>query len=77
MITTCPHCQVAINIDPPTLAALAGHQQFNCPACQGVVAVPSRPKALASAQRGINRNLLILGSITLLVLVVSKTQIVG
>ena len=68
MNTPCPHCRVNIEIDPPTLAALAGHSHFNCPACQGAVAVPSRPLKLASAQRGISRNLLILGSVALLAL---------
>lgn len=40
MITPCPHCQVQIEIDPPTLAALAGCDHFNCPTCQGEVPVP-------------------------------------
>lgn len=68
MTTPCPHCQVAIQIDSSTLAAFAGRNHFNCPACQGLVALPQRPTNVASAHRGINRNLLILGSVALIVL---------
>jgi len=68
MTTPCPHCHVGIEIDPPTLAALAGSSHFACPACQGQVPVPARPQSPASVHRGINRNLLVLGIVTLLVL---------
>jgi len=40
MTTPCPHCQVGIEIDSPTLAALAGRSHFACPVCQGHVPVP-------------------------------------
>ena len=68
MITPCPHCQTEIEIDAATRAALAGQTHFACPACQGSVAVPGRRPAPASAHRGLNRNFLILGALTLLVL---------
>ena len=41
MNTTCPHCQIRIEIDPETLAALQDQENFQCPACSGLVAVPS------------------------------------
>ena len=80
MKTTCPHCSVHIDIDPETHAALQGQTYFQCPGCNGLVAVPpmsaASPQAaspapaptLAQAHRGLNRNLLILGSAALLVL---------
>ena len=82
MITHCPHCQTEIEIDGTTHAALAGQSHFACPACQGAVEVPagagSRPRLprtsrkLASAPaaqlRSGHRNLLILGTVALLVL---------
>ena len=82
MITPCPHCQAKIEIDAPTLAALAGESHFACPACQAAVEVPagvvsrthlprtSRKVAsvpTAHARSG-HRNLLILGTVALLVL---------
>lgn len=68
MITPCPHCQAEIEIDANTHATLAGQSHFACPACQGAVAVPARPKSPASVHRGINRNMLVLGTVALLVL---------
>lgn len=90
MKITCNDCQAEIEIDPPTLAALEGQENFVCPACEELVAVPVsstpvkvtaaaaiRPagavakqsaSTLASGHNGLNRNLLILGGVTLLVL---------
>lgn len=68
MKVTCPSCSVHIRIDQEVLAALDGKTHFACPSCQAEVAVPSRTPDRASAFRGLNRNLLILGSVALLVL---------
>ena len=81
MKTTCPHCSVHIDIDPETHAALQAQTHFQCPGCNGSVAVPPMSGAappqptspapatiLAQAHRGLNRNMLILGSAALLVL---------
>ena len=94
MKTTCPHCTQHISIDPETLSELQGQEHFSCPACGGLVSVPSLSGAmpvailktdadtapiqpgpppypantLAQTHRGLNRNLLILGSAALLVL---------
>ena len=82
MITPCPHCQTEIEIDAEARAALAGHAHFACPACQGSVEVPARAGArphlprtsrkVASAPTAHpssgHHNLLILGTVALLVL---------
>ena len=80
MKTTCPHCAVHIDIDPETHAALQGQTHFQCPGCNSLVSVPPQSAAspqptspapatiLAQAHRGLNRNLLSLGSAALLVL---------
>jgi hypothetical protein len=88
MTTPYPHCQVQIDIEPESLAALQGHANFLCPSCEGLVPVPPvtrhpvkftaaaavrpakplRSSAVPSALHGLNRNLLIVGSIALLVL---------
>jgi hypothetical protein len=71
METTCPHCSQAIEIDPVTLQSLHGRSHFACPACEGMVPVPgARAKASSPAgpARGLNRNLLILGTAALLTL---------
>lgn len=89
MNTQCPHCQIQIEIDPETHAALQGHAHFQCPSCDGLVPVPPVTRAPVkvtaatvfrqkqspaaarpptNAIRGLNRNLLILGSAALLVL---------
>lgn len=68
MKITCPSCSVHISIDQKVLAALAGKTHFACPSCQATVCVPGRTPSLATAHRGLNRNMLILGSAALLVL---------
>lgn len=83
--TNCPHCQAEIEIDPVTLAALQGHENFACPACEELVAVPvSRAPVKVTAasiratttvakpsvaKKSPNSNLLILGAAALLILV--------
>lgn len=68
MIVTCPHCQTGIEIDARTENALKGASYFDCPSCSGRVPVLFAASPMARAQRGMNRNLLILGSAALLVL---------
>lgn len=45
MNAPCPHCQTAIEIDQETLATLQGHTNFQCPSCEGLVAVPPVARA--------------------------------
>ena len=74
MKTTCPHCSQSIEIDSATFKTLLGNSQFACPTCNGAVPVPSVPSrnpnaaSLLQTHRGLNRNILILGTLALLVL---------
>ncbi len=45
MNTPCPHCQIQIEIDAQTHAALQGHTNFQCPSCDGLVTVPPVTRA--------------------------------
>ncbi len=45
MNTPCPHCQIQIEIDPETLAALQGNALFQCPSCGVEVPVPNVARA--------------------------------
>ncbi|MCC6884792.1 MAG: hypothetical protein IT576_21730 [Verrucomicrobiales bacterium] len=83
MKITCPHCSQTLELEPEVLAALQGQPHFACPRCKGLMAVPkaTQPSAaprrtgpnkpastITTAQRGLNRNLLVLGVVTLLIL---------
>ena len=81
MKLSCPHCSQTLELTPDVLASLQGQPHFECPACQGLIAVPAQPQrpmprrpqpparaAAGQAQRGMNRNLLVLGVVALLVL---------
>ena len=79
MKITCPHCSQVLELEPEVLAALQGQPHFACPVCEGLIAVPASPGASrgsrrsaahpsARAHRGLNRNLLVLGVVTLMVL---------
>jgi hypothetical protein len=75
MTILCPHCSQQLELTPEVIASLRGQPHFACPSCQGLIAVPlshpmprRRGAAAVQTQRGLNRNLLVLGVITLLVL---------
>ena len=83
MNITCPHCSQTLELTPDVLAALQGQPHFACPVCEGLMTVPAlRPthsaprrssatkpaSQITKAQRGLNRNLLVLGVAALLTL---------
>ena len=84
MNITCPHCSQTLELTPDVLAALQGQPHFACPVCDGLMTVPAprRPtpsapqrtgprkpaSPITTAQRGLNRNLLVLGLAALLTL---------
>lgn len=83
MKITCPHCSQTLELETDVLAAIQGQPHFACPACEGLMAVPkatpppSAPQrtgpckpgsTITTAQLGLNRNLLVLGVVTLVIL---------
>ena len=81
MNITCPHCSQTLELTPEVLIALQGQPNFACPACEGLMTVPAPPPSapqrtgprksastITTAQRGLNRNLLVLGVVTLVIL---------
>jgi hypothetical protein len=81
MKLACPQCSQTLELTPDVLASLQGQPHFECPSCQGLIATPAQPQrpmprraqpqaraAAGQAQRGMNRNLLVLGLVALLVL---------
>jgi hypothetical protein len=40
MTLSCPHCNLLIDLDLQTQAALQGQEHFECPGCQGLIPVP-------------------------------------
>ncbi len=83
MKITCPDCSQILELEPEVLAALQGQPHFACPVCEGLMAVPAPNPAASDAQpigtqkpastivkthRGLNRNLLVLGVVTLVML---------
>ena len=67
IIVSCHHCSANIEVDRANYIALRKSHQFQCPNCSGFIPT-NRLKSIGQPVLGIGRNLLILGSVAILLL---------